>query len=245
MSARKLSLSRNEIRRICRNVEGSIAPAFALMATPLLIAVGASVDYSRANSVKTVLQAVINSAVLAGAKEDAIVGNSNWSQLALNVFQSNLSAKTAMAAMAATPTFTLNDDGSYFGSVTGSVPTSLLGIIRISSLTVTARTKAVASAPDNSCILTLDHGQPRSHVSLNLNGAPIINLTGCSIRSNTSLDCNGHDGNVTRESPQVQLPIVVSLNHMHRLSQISTPAWPQIFPPSVAPRHQGFHGPRA
>jgi hypothetical protein len=25
-----------------------------------------------------------------------------------------------------------------------------------------------------------------------------INLTGCSIRSNTSLDCNGHDGNVTK-----------------------------------------------
>jgi hypothetical protein len=45
--------------------------------------------------------------------------------------------------------------------------------------------------------LTLDHGQPQSHVSLTLNGAPIINLTGCSIRSNSSLSCNGHDGNVT------------------------------------------------
>jgi len=195
MFARRPIVSRSAIARLCRNVDGSIAPIFALMATPMLIAVGASVDYSRANSVKTVLQAVIDSAVLAGAKEDAIVGNPNWSQLAVNMFQSNLSAKTAMAA---TPAFTLNSDGSYTGSVTGSVPTSLLGIINIRSLTVTAQTKAVASAPDNSCILTLDHGQSKSHVSLNLNGAPIVNLTGCSIRSNTSLDCNGHDGNVTK-----------------------------------------------
>jgi Flp pilus assembly protein TadG len=195
MFARGPIVSRSAIARLCRNVDGSIAPVFALMATPMLIAVGASVDYSRANSVKTVLQAVIDSAVLAGAKEDAIVGNPNWSQLAVNFFKSNLAAKTAMAA---TPTFTLNSDGSYVGSVTGSVPTSLLGIINIRSLAVTAQTKAVASAPDNSCIMTLDHGQPKSHVSMNLNGAPIVNLTGCSIRSNTSLDCNGHDGNVTK-----------------------------------------------
>jgi hypothetical protein len=32
---------------------------------------------------------------------------------------------------------------------------------------------------------------------LSLNGAPVMNLSGCSIRSNTSLDCNGHDGQVT------------------------------------------------
>jgi hypothetical protein len=51
---------------------------------------------------------------------------------------------------------------------------------------------------DNSCILVLDHGQPTSHNALTLNGAPIVNLSGCSIRSNTSMDCNGHDGNSTK-----------------------------------------------
>jgi hypothetical protein len=43
-------------------------------------------------------------------------------------------------------------------------------------------------------------GQPTSHVSLTLNGAPIINLSGCSIRSNTALECNGHDGNVSKST---------------------------------------------
>src|SRR5262249_5182433 len=66
------------------------------------------------------------------------------------------------------------------------------------SLSVNVNSAAQMADADNSCILTLDHGQPASHKSLNLNGAPIINLSGCSIRSNTSLDCNGHDGNVTK-----------------------------------------------
>jgi hypothetical protein len=78
------------------------------------------------------------------------------------------------------------------------VPTAVLKIAHIDTLQVTATAAAKASDPDNSCILTLDHGQSASHVSLTLNGAPIVNLTGCSIRANTSLNCNGHDGSVTK-----------------------------------------------
>src|SRR4051794_20179885 len=44
--------------------------------------------------------------------------------------------------------------------------------------------------------LTLDGGQASSHVAMQFNGAPVVNLSGCTIRSNTSIDCNGHDGNV-------------------------------------------------
>ena len=195
MFSRTLSVSKAKFLHFCRDRDGSLAPVFALMLTPMLIAVGASVDYSRANAIKSTLQATLDAAVLAGAKAGVTSGGSDWSQLAQNIFQSNLAVKTSMAA---TPTFTANNDGTYAGSVTGSVPTSLLGIINIHSLNVTANATAAASAPDDSCILTLDHGQPATHVSLTLNGAPIINLTGCSIRTNTSLNCNGHDGSVTK-----------------------------------------------
>jgi Flp pilus assembly protein TadG len=195
MFSRTLSVSKAKFLHFCRDRDGSLAPVFALMLTPMLIAVGASVDYSRANSVKSTLQATLDAAVLAGAKAGVTSGGSDWSQLAQNIFQSNLAVKTSMAA---TPTFTANNDGTYSGSVTGSVPTSLLGIINIHSVNVTANATATATAPDDSCILTLDHGQPATHVSLTLNGAPIINLTGCSIRTNSSLDCNGHDGSVTK-----------------------------------------------
>ena len=167
MFSRTLSVSKAKFLHFCRDRDGSLAPVFALMLTPMLIAVGASVDYSRANSIKSTLQATLDAAVLAGAKAGVTSGGSDWSQLAQNIFQSNLAAKTSMAA---TPTFTANNDGTYAGSVTGSVPTSLLGIINIHSLNVTANATAAASAPDdlhldprpwptsNPCLADLERG---------------------------------------------------------------------------------------
>ena len=176
-----------------RRDEGSIAPIAALALIPLMTGVGAAIDYSRANNFRTGMQAALDVALLAGARD----GTSNWKDVAQNMFSANLTAQ-AKTGSAASPVFTELPGAIYQGTVTGSVPTSVLGIVKISSLAVTARATATASAPDNSCILTLDHGQSLSHVSLSLNGAPIINLSGCTIRSNTSLDCNGHDGNVTK-----------------------------------------------
>jgi predicted XRE-type DNA-binding protein len=49
---------------------------------------GAAVDYSRANSVKASLQAALDSAVLAGAKD----GTSKWLTTASNTFNGNVKA---------------------------------------------------------------------------------------------------------------------------------------------------------
>src|SRR5262249_49016768 len=82
---------RTTSRRFFQSREGSVAMLFALALIPLMIAAGAALDYSRANSFKAVLQATLDSALLAGAKD----GSSNWTQVALNVFQSNLAAKSS------------------------------------------------------------------------------------------------------------------------------------------------------
>ena len=170
---------------------GNVALTFALALIPIMTGVGAAIDYSRANMAKSLLQSALDAALLAGAKD----GSSSWASVALNIFQSNLAQKNITVP---TPSFASPGSSTYTGSVTASVQTSTLGIININSLAVTASATAVAAEPDNSCILTLDKGQPTSHVSLRLNGAPVVNLSGCSIRSNTSLDCNGHDGNLTK-----------------------------------------------
>jgi hypothetical protein len=164
---------------------------FALAVAPLLAAMGVAVDYSRANATKEDAQAALDSALLAGAKD----GSSTWTTSAAHVFNVNFGAK---AISVPTPSFTKDENAVYSGSVTASVPTSILGVLGINSLDVSAHGKATAAEADNSCILTLDHGQSKSHVSLSLNGAPAVNLSGCSIRSNTSVNCNGHDGNLTK-----------------------------------------------
>ena len=139
------------------------------------------------------MQVALDTAMLAGAKD----GSSNWSQLALDVFNANLAKQTRTGISFAT-SFSQSQGSVYQGVASASVPTAFLGVVHIASLHVGVTTTAVASEPDNSCILTLDKGQPASHVALTLNGAPIVNLSGCSIRSNTALDCNGHDGNATK-----------------------------------------------
>jgi hypothetical protein len=105
---------------------------------------------------------------------------------------------TSTLGSAATPIFQKSASDTYTGSVNGSVPTAFLDALHVPSIAVALSATAVAAGSDDSCILTLDHGQPPTHVSLSLNGAPVVNLSGCSIRSNTSIDCNGHDGYTTR-----------------------------------------------
>jgi Flp pilus assembly protein TadG len=175
------------------NCAGAIAPIFALAMLPVMTAVGAAVDYSSANKIRSSMQVALDSAMLAGAKD----GSSNWSQVALDIFTANV-AKQAGAGISFTTSFSQSAGSVYQGAVSASVPTAFLGLVHISSLHIGVTTTAIASEPDNSCVLTLDKGQPVSHVALTLNGAPVVNLSGCSIRSNTALNCNGHDGNATK-----------------------------------------------
>ena len=170
--------------RFHRNTAGTILPTFALTMIPVMTAVGAAVDYSRANNIRSKLQMALDSALLTGAKN----GSSNWVQLATNTFDANLSGKAKQGVTVST-SFAKDTDQIFKGTASATVPTAFLGLIKIPSLQISVHGTATATEADNSCILTLDHGQPPSHVSLTLNGAPIINLSGCSIRSNTALNC--------------------------------------------------------
>src|SRR5262245_50610438 len=148
------------ISRFRRDARASIAPMAALTLVPILSAAGAAVDYSRANSFRTAMQAALDAALIAGAKDST----TSWTQVANNNFSANLKAKGGTAN---SPSFTKDSDVVFKGTVSGSMPTSVLGIIKISSIPVKVTAMATASDADDSCILTLDHGQPASHISLN------------------------------------------------------------------------------
>ena len=180
------------VRRLWAAERGNVAITFGLALLPIMTAVGTAVDYSRANAARSSIQSALDAGLLAGALD----GSSNWKNVATSVYNSNLKSKNISTA--ATPTFTEPAVSTFAGSAKATITTSILGVIGYNTLDVYANATAMAAEADNSCILTLDKGQPTSHVSLSLNGAPVINLSGCSIRSNSSMDCNGHDGNVTK-----------------------------------------------
>ena len=173
------------------NREGSVLPLLALLAIPILGGIGAAVDYSRATTARTQVQAALDTALLAGAKD----GTANWSTVALNVFTAN---PNTLGAVVGTPSFTVDQNGAYHATISGSVATSVMQTLGVPSIAISAASVvAPGSGTENSCILTLDHGQATSDISLTLNGAPVLSLSGCGIRSNTSMNCNGHNGNAT------------------------------------------------
>jgi Flp pilus assembly protein TadG len=175
--------------RFFRDRKGGVAPLLALSMVPLVGAVGASVDFSRANATRAGLQAALDSALLYVAKGDS----ANWQQDAATAFNAMVAAKND--ASLGTPTFSVDADGNYVGQAGADVPTRISSILGISTLpvSVTSTVKPGGDA-DNSCILTLDKGSALSNVSMLFGGAPNIQLAGCSTRSNTSTNCNGHAG---------------------------------------------------
>src|SRR5262245_29223261 len=57
------------LARFLRNQNGGVAPTLGLLAIPLVAIVGAAVDYSRANSTRTAMQAALDSAALMLSKD--------------------------------------------------------------------------------------------------------------------------------------------------------------------------------
>src|SRR3954453_9200992 len=175
------------LARFFRDRKGGVAPLLALSIVPLIGAVGASIDYSRASATRAGLQASLDSALLYVAKGDG----TNWQQTATTAYNAMGAAKNE--ASLGTPSFSVDADGNYVGEAGANVPTRIASLLGISTIHVSATsTVKPGGDADNSCILTLDKGSALSNVSMLFGGAPNIKLTGCSTRSNSSMNCNGH-----------------------------------------------------
>jgi Flp pilus assembly protein TadG len=157
------------LKRFARRDDGSLLPMFAFSLVPLVGMVGAAVDYSRASGIRVGLQAALDAAVLAGARD----GTVGWSDAALSVFNANLLSKGASVA---TPTFAKNAEGVFNAAVTASVPASFFRVLGTSSITVRAQSQAVlaGSTAQQFCVLALSS-----------NAQPAVKLTG-----NASIDIN-------------------------------------------------------
>ena len=118
---------RGSLQKLCsefkRNSEGSVVATFALSMVPVVGLVGAAVDYSAASTARTKLQTSLDAALLAGAKD----GTTSWETTALNAFNANLKANFATSVM---PTFQLTSTRAYTGTVTATVPSNFLGVLR-------------------------------------------------------------------------------------------------------------------
>src|SRR5262249_56690081 len=132
---------RRAYARFVASDDGTVVHLFALALVPIVAMVGAAVDYSRANNLRSQLQASLDSALLAGARD----GSTNWVNVATDFFNANVQSKGDSVA---TPAFTLTQDRAYAGTVTAVVPTNFLGVLGINAINIT--TSALATTASTS-----------------------------------------------------------------------------------------------
>src|ERR1700682_4342144 len=81
--------------RFVRDRKGGVAPLLALGLVPLVGAVGAAVDYSRASSVRSAMQAAGDSTALMLAKNAASMNAAQLQQSAVSFFTANFNRQEA------------------------------------------------------------------------------------------------------------------------------------------------------
>jgi Flp pilus assembly protein TadG len=154
-----ISLFARQIGRFRRDQRGNIALIFTLTLIPLLAAVGGAVDYSRANQVRTRLQAATDAASVGSVAKTspAFIAAGSMSSDgpipagvtdAKNIFAADTSGLTGFTLNSITATVA-KTSGSVSSTVTFSatLPTMFLGLVGQSSVTVTGASKAAATMP--------------------------------------------------------------------------------------------------
>jgi len=171
--ASRLGRIRDLSRRCLTERDGNIAVVFAIALVPIVVTVGAAVDFAKSGDVKAQLQKSIDAAVLAGVTQPSALQIST----ANNVFTGDYSGKYNTSA---TATFTQNSDGSLSGTATTSVDTSFLNVMGTTSLGVTASSTAKAGAQAQSpvCILLVSTLKSQS---LLVNSGAVLNAPSCEV----------------------------------------------------------------
>jgi Flp pilus assembly protein TadG len=139
-----------------RNDQGGVAAMFGLALVPILIAVGASVDYARVATARTAAQAAADSAAL-GVASTAEGSKSDLERLANRFAEAKLVGTLGSAAKLSQ--FSYNEiDRTVKVVVTGQIKSSILGIVGIDTMAYSATARAVRATQGSvELVLVLDN----------------------------------------------------------------------------------------
>ena len=124
------------IAHFLQDRRGAIAPIFAIALIPMIGLTGAAMDYSRANSDRTAMQAALDATALTLSKDVTGLTSSQITQKASDYFNANFNRPDAqgvavMATYAANPsTLTV--------SASGTIATTFLKVMGISTITISS-----------------------------------------------------------------------------------------------------------
>src|SRR5947199_799545 len=126
---------RHMLSRFLRAREGNVATMFAFAIIPVIGLTGAAVDYSRAASARTGMQAAIDATALAMAKLAPTLTQSELQQKSTAYFNAMFTRPEAKN-LVITPTYTTAGGSQVTISVSGSVDTTFTRILGINTVPV-------------------------------------------------------------------------------------------------------------
>jgi Flp pilus assembly protein TadG len=135
---------------------GNVAITFALATLPIVGTVGFAVDYSHANSVKTAMQAALDSTALMLSKEATTDSNSTLQTNALTYFKA-LFTRPEATSVAITATYTTTGGSKVVVNGSANVPTTFLGVIGYNNIAVNGSSTSAWGSSRLRVALVLDN----------------------------------------------------------------------------------------
>lgn len=172
---------RNRIGDLLRDERGAVAGIFAVSLPVLLGFVGAAADYSNLSVTRNKLQAVADSAALAGAREFRL-GNTTSAQVSQAV--SNY-AQASLTGLDLTANVTPSADTvrrTISVNVTATVPTYVMHLMGNSTTRLEARATARMVGGSPICVIGLD---PNAPSTLELDQTAKLEAPTCALYSNS------------------------------------------------------------
>lgn len=114
---------------------GNVAIIFAFATLPIVGAIGATIDFSHANSAKTAMQAALDSTALMLSREAASLNQSELDAKALTYFKTMFARPEATNIVVSTK-FTTGGGSAMLVEAAADIPTAFVGILGLDKITL-------------------------------------------------------------------------------------------------------------
>ena len=155
--------------KLVHDRRGSIGMIFGMALVPMTIFTGASIDYARAVRTRNVMQAALNSAILAAAQKTSSLNDSEFTTQVNAIYAANGGMDVHADTISVSVTRT---NEQVTGQVTASSPNTLMQIVGIANIPLAVTSKVMLGTGDMEVVLVLDNtGSMRGNMGALKTGA--------------------------------------------------------------------------
>jgi Flp pilus assembly protein TadG len=167
------------LRRVAMDRAGGVAPLLAIGIVPLLMSVGAAVDFSRASADKAAMQSALDSTALATIRAVARGTSVPDAQALFNSLMTKAEVKSVTVTSS---TNTTGQGTTATLSAQGTLATDFMRIAGVSQLTLGVNSSAFTQRRTDGCVLALSK---TASPAISLSGSTTVGLSDCTLYSNS------------------------------------------------------------